>query len=135
MPGYALLAPIPSRHLEGAIEVLKKKDFVLFGSEAFDVFKKTEVGSKVLIYVSHENAEPVVSYSAVYRGIVGDPMAMRQLEKEGYRPTSTTGERWGFYWKVSEIKKLSNPIPLSDIQLVSGNYLNSYPRGPQQIVS
>ena len=136
MPGFALLAPIPLRHLEGAIELLKDKEFVLFGSDKFaDVFDKTEVGSEVLIYVSHDDAEPVVSYRGTYGGIVGSPMQMRRFEKQGYRPPSTVGEKWALYWKVSDITKLPKPIALSDIQLATGGYLKGYPRGPLHVVS
>lgn len=135
MPGFALLAPIPLRHLEGSIELLRDKEFVLFGSDKFDVFEKTEVGSEVLIYVSHDDAEPVVSYRGIYRGIVGEPMQMRHLERLGHRPPSTAEEKWALYWKVSNITKLAKPIALSDIQLPTGGYLKGYPRGPTHVVS
>src|SRR5690554_3499931 len=100
MKGSAILAPIPARHLEGAIAVLKDKSFVLFGSEAWELFSNTEIGSKVLVYVSHDQAEPVVKHSGTYEGLVTDPMQMRKLEKEGYRPASTVGEKWGCLWKL-----------------------------------
>lgn len=136
MPGFALLAPIPLPHLEGAIALLKEKEFVLFGSDKFvDVFDRTEIGSDVLIYVSHDDAAPAVSYRGTYHGIVGDPMQMRQLERQGYRPPSTVGEKWALFWKVSAIEKLAKPIALSDIQLATGGYLKGYPRGPLHVVS
>jgi hypothetical protein len=97
MSGYSLLAPVPIMHLKGAIDILKDKDFALFGSDAFDVFEKTDVGAKVLIYASHDESEPVVGYVGIFEGIIGDPMEMRRLEKQGYRPKSTEGEKWGFY--------------------------------------
>ncbi len=136
MPGYALLAPIPAEHLEGAIELLKTKDFVLFGSEAYETFLKTETGAKVLIYASHKNAEPIASYRAVYRDIVKDLAEMQRLEKEGYRPPTTVGEKWAFYWKVSDIEKLADPIPLSDLQLATGGYFDKgYPWGPVHVLN
>lgn len=135
MPGYSLLVPIPVMHLEGALEILEKREFVLFGSEAFDVFEKTEVGTKILIYVSHDEATPEVGYIGTYGGLVGDPMEMRRLEKDGFRPPTTAGEKWGFYWKVTGLNKLDQPIPLSEIQLASGGYMKGYPRGPIHVRS
>ena len=135
MPGLALLAPIPAVHLDDAIEVLATKEFVLFGSGAFDVFQKAEHGCLVYIYRSHENADPTVTYKAKYFGIVGEPLTMRKLERDGYRPRSTHGEKWPFYWKVSDIVALEKPMPLSDIQLASGSYLQGYPHGPMFVVS
>ncbi|MFC6673180.1 hypothetical protein [Marinobacterium aestuariivivens] len=122
-------------HIQGAIDILKDKDFVLFGSEAFDVFEKTDIGAKVLIYASHDESEPVVSYVGIFEGIIGDPMEMRRLEKRGYRPKSTAGEKWGFYWKVKGIEPLDQPVRLSEVQLASGKYLDGYPRGPLHVLS
>jgi hypothetical protein len=134
MPGFALLAPIPLVHLQGAIELLKHKEFVLFGSDKFDVFEKTEVGSEVLIYVSHDDAEPLVTYRGTFGGIVGDPMQMRHLERQGYRPPSAVGEKFALFWKVSDVTKLAEPIALSDIRLATGAYLKGYSRGPLHVV-
>lgn len=131
---FTVLAPVPKVHLDSAIEVLTSHDFVLFGSDAFRFFDETEIGSKVLIYVSHENAEPVVSFEGIYEGYERDLLRMRQLEKAGYRPSSTFGEKWGGYWKVSDIKALTDPIPLSNIQLKGGSYLKGYPRGPLRVL-
>ena len=133
MTGYSLLAPIPRMHLEGALSVLDEKEFALFGSESFDVFTNTEIGSRVLIYVSHDESEPFITYEGRYGGLVGDPMEMRRLERQGFRPPSTVGEKWAFYWKVTDLKKLDKPIPFSEIQLSSGGYLKGYPRGPLHI--
>ena len=133
--GYSLLAPVPIMHLRGAMEILESKEFALLGSEAFDVFAKTDIGTKVLIYASHDDAEPVVSYAGVFEGIVGDPIEMRRLEKQGFRPESTAGEQWGFFWKLKEITPLEQPMQLSSIQLTSGRYLDGYPRGPLHILS
>lgn len=135
MSGYALLAPIPNIHLDDAIEILQTKEFVLFGSEAYGVFEKTEIGTKLLVYVFHDDAEPVVRYRGTYAGLVGDVQEMRELEKEGYRPPSTAGEKWAFYWKVSELIKLDDLIPLSVVQLPSGAHLKGLPRGPMHIVN
>jgi hypothetical protein len=131
--GYSLLAPIPRMHLDGAVDILAEKEFALFGSESFDVFEKTDVGTKVLIYVSHDQADPLITYEGRYGGLVGDPMEMRRLEKQGFRPHSTVGEKWAFYWKITDLKKLDTPIPFSEIQLASGGYLKGYPRGPLHI--
>lgn len=135
MSGYSLLAPVPIMHLRGAIDILKAKDFALLGSKAFDVFEKTDIGTRVLIYASHNEAEPVVSYVGVFDGIIGTQIEMRRLEKEGYRPESTAGEKWEFYWKIKEIQALDQPLRLSEVQLTSGRYLDGYPRGPFHVLS
>lgn len=137
MPGFAVLAPVPRVHMDSALEVLEKLDFALFGSDAFEFFLKTEVGAKVLFYVSHESSksEAVVSYEGVYKGYESDPVKMRQLEKAGYRPSSTVNDgKWGGYWKVSGVKPLVQPIPLAQIQLASGGYLKGVPRGPLHVL-
>jgi len=134
MPGVALLAPIPARHLEAALKALTEKDFVLLGSGAYEVFRDVADGARVWIYVSHDTAEPVVRYKGVYRGVVGDLLGMRRLEKSGFRPLTTAGEKWSFYWKLAEIEKLERPVPLTDMQLATGAYLTGYPRGPLQVL-
>ena len=131
----AFLAPIPYMHLEGALEVLKEKPFALFGTEAYDFFQDVETGAKVLIYRSHDDADPVVTHQGIYCGYVGDMGEMRRLERDGFRPETAVGERWAMYWKCSNIEMLPNPLPFGEIQLASGSYLRGYPRGPIEIVS
>lgn len=135
MEKSAFIAPIPYMHLEGAIEILKEKPFTLFGTEAFDFFQEVKEGARVLIYRSHEEAEPIVSYEGIYRGYVGDSGEMRRLTMEGFRPATTAGESWAMYWKCSDIRALPSPLPLGSVQLASGKYLTAYPRGPMAIVS
>ena len=131
----SFLAPIPYMHLDGAIEILKEKPFALFGTEAYDFFLDVEVGAKVLIYRSHEDADPVVTYQGIYCGYIGDMGEMRRLERQGFRPETTVGEQWGMYWRCSDIEILPEPLPFREVQLGSGNYLSSYPRGPIEIIS
>jgi len=126
----SFLAPVPSEHLDGALDVLKEKPFVAFGTDAFEFFRTVERGARVLLYRSHDDAEPIVAYEGIYRGTEGDPAAMLRLAKGGFRPPSTAGERWGMYWKCSDIHSLQTPLELSEIQLVSGKFLSGYPRGP-----
>lgn len=136
--GYSLLAPVPIPHLRGAVDILKGKEFALFGSEAFGVFEKTDIGTRgtrVLIYASHDKAEPVVGYVGTFDGIIGDPMEVGRSQKKGYRPESTAGEQWAFYWKVKDIEPLDPPVRLSDVQLASGGYVSGYPRGPIHVFS
>ena len=131
----SFLAPVPYMHLDGAIEILKGKPFVLFGTEAFKFFQDVEEGARALIYRSHEDADPVISHQGIYRGYVGDLGEMRRLERDGFRPATTSGESWGMYWKCSDIQLLPHPIPFGQVQLASRKYLKCYPRGPAEIVS
>jgi hypothetical protein len=136
VPGYSLLAPVPEVHVNAALDVLKSKPFVCFGSDSFEVFVKLEVGTKVYIYVSHaKEGSEVVGYTATYRGTVNTVSEMKKLESEGYRPATAGGEQWGFFWKVSDLASLAKPLPLSLMQLPSGKYLTSAPRGPLQVAS
>ena len=131
----AFVAPVPYMHLNGALEILETKAVALFGTEAFDFFQDVEVGAKVLIYRSHDEAEPLVSHQGIYKGYVGNMTEMRRLEHAGFRPPTTAGERWAMYWKCSDIQLLAEPIALGDIQLASGKYMTTYPHGPLAIVS
>ncbi|MBK8185034.1 MAG: hypothetical protein IPK63_19920 [Candidatus Competibacteraceae bacterium] len=130
----SFLAPIPKIHFDSAIDILKAKDFVLFGSDASEFFNNLETGIKCLIYLSHDQAEPVVLYEAVYQGLVRNAEEMHALEAQGFRPSTAVGEKWGFYWKISEVKKLPQPIELSSIKTKSGKYLKSFPRGPVAVI-
>lgn len=134
MAKSAFLAPVPYMHLDEAIEILQERSFALFGTEAFDFFVDVEMGAKVMIYRSHEEAEPHISHQGVYRGYVGDAVEMKKLEREGYRPPTTLGEKWGMNWKCSDNKSLPQPMAFAEIQLASGKYLSGYPRGPMEIV-
>lgn len=133
MAKSAFLAPVPYMHLEGAIEILQEKPFALFGTEVFDFFVDVELGARILIYRSHEEAEPLISHQGIYQGYVSDPFEMKKLEREGYRPPTTIGEKWGMYWKCSDIKSLSQPMAFGEIQLASRKYLSGYPRRPIEI--
>jgi len=135
MPGFALLAPVPRQHVSAALDVLRTKEFVCFGSDSWDAFSTLDIGAKTYIYVSHTEDDGEIEYEAVYRGTVNKPPEMRKLEREGFRPATTIGEKWGFFWKVSDIKPVKTPLPISRVQLPSGKYLKSYPRGPIQVAS
>lgn len=134
MSKLAILAPVPVMHLKSALHVLAAKDFVLFGSENWGIFDQTAIGSPVFIYLSLANAVPEVSYVGVYQGLVKDSFEMLKLEKAGYRPESTSGEKgWGCYWKVNGIAMLDPPRSLGEFQLASGKYLSGIPRGPLHV--
>jgi hypothetical protein len=134
MNGLSLLAPVPKEHIEAALAVLSTKEFVLFGSENFDVLKEVDPGAKTYIYISHDD-RTVVEYTATFAGIVGELSEMRRLEQSGYRPATTLGEKWAFYWKVKGLEKLPHPLPLAEIQLPSGKYLRGVPHGPMFVAS
>jgi len=132
MNGLSHLAPLPVEHLEAALTVSSNKDFVLLGSESFDVLNEVGIGAHVYIYVSHDDRSSV-EYVGTFLGIVGDLVEMRRLERAGFRPTTTDGEKWGCYWKVKGLAKLAKPIPLSEIQLPSKKYFRGIPHGPMLI--
>jgi len=135
MNGLSLLAPVPKQHVEAALDVLKDREFVLFGSERWEELKDVDIGAKTYIYVSHQESTSEIEYTGTFLGVVGDPLEMRKLEKAGYRPASAAGEKWGCYWKVTGLEKLVKPLPLSEVQLPSGKYLRGVPRGPLLVAS
>lgn len=61
MTTTSFLAPVPKIHFESALDVLTK-DFVLFGSDARSFFEDAEIAWRVLLYLSHDEAEPEVLY-------------------------------------------------------------------------
>ena len=133
MTVHSFLAPIPKIHFESALDVLKTKEFVLFGSNAFEFFRDLNIGTKGLLYLSHDEAGPEALYEAVFQGSV-EGFPMKQLEAQGFRPSTAFGEKWACYWKVSEVKELPKPIELSSIKTKNGKYLTSFPRGPLAII-
>jgi hypothetical protein len=132
MNGLSLLAPLPVEHIEAALTVSSNKEFVLLGSESYDILKDVDIGSPVYIYVSHDDRSSV-EYVGTFLGVVGDLSEMRRLEVAGFRPNTTADEKWGFYWKLKGLAKLAKPVPLSQIQLPSKKCLRGVPHGPMLI--
>jgi hypothetical protein len=105
----ALLASVPSKHLDSAAEKLKQVPRVAFSTKMADVFAELELERKklpvdVFLYASHPDGgfEPVVSWRAKYVGIT---------DKEGakpYRPDTTASDTYDgeIFWLVEDLRKL-----------------------------
>lgn len=129
----ALLAPIPEEHLISALEVLREREKVAFGSRAWEVFRELDkmIGGgsvDVFIFASHASfsqSPPRVSWRAKYLG--------HQLAKGGaypggdsFRPKSTfkyPGDNkgyWAVFWEVCDL------IQLPTIQQIKIGDLGGY---------
>ncbi|PSL10936.1 hypothetical protein CLV44_12416 [Marinobacterium halophilum] len=126
----SFIAPIPKIHFDAGQFLLNEKDWIALGTDAWELMKEFAVGANVLIYVSHDQADPVVTHRAEFLGLIDNPVDMKKAEVEGYRPNTAIGERWVCYWRIGKVEKLVEPIPFGNVQLKSGKYLTSYPRGP-----
>ena len=125
----ALLAPVPSQHLEAGFVVCREKGRVAFGSRAWEVFRELDAlckGLPVDVYFYASQADcgsPLkVTWHARYIGHVeshggAHPEGMR------FRPASTAKYKndneghWAIFWEVECLQKLkeeSERIPLTE---------------------
>lgn len=144
----SLLAPVPSDLLEDALR--EGKTTVAFGSMAWDFFSRLseEVGDDPLpafLYASRKGEFALsVEWAATYvrwRDAIeaeSDPSftdlrsALAGHDWEG----NEDGGRWAVYWLVEGLRRLDEPIPLSDFRLPNGKALSPafIPRGPTKVL-
>jgi hypothetical protein len=113
----ALLAPVPAEHLKSALDILKKKTKVAFGSMKWDVFNTLESHRPVdvYIYASWQKACPSVQplWRATYTGFV---KAKNGSHPDGmeFRPESTAQYaldnvgHWAIFWEIIELRPAHN---------------------------
>jgi hypothetical protein len=142
----ALLAPVPLVHLEDGQQVCTgmRVDRVAYGSRNWQFFEKLDAlrGADcvdVYIYASHaDNLHKVASWRARYVGHVRSTAGGLHPGGEKYRPPSTRGESdyWAVFWEVRDLKRLADPIPLTDLRGLDSdhNYDRGFlPEGPMLI--
>jgi hypothetical protein len=130
--GVALLAPVPSLHLESSLKTCQEHGKVAFGSMLPQVFERLtgELGQlnvPVYIYASSHHGPPfdhVEPGKVSLRGILCNVVHANDRGAHPdprYRPDSTFDaelggfEQWWCFWEVSELRVLttSERIPLT----------------------
>lgn len=134
---FAILAPVPERHLISGVEALtaqldsdelppEQLPKVAFGSMDFEVFgelEKVRAGKaiEVFIYASEAKGEqplnPEVTWRGLYVGYVGSRRG-RYPGKSIYRPqaTATDPPTWAVFWELQELEPLKKPIPIGTLR-------------------
>lgn len=147
---FALLAPVPTEHLESAMEIVERGDHVAFGTRKWELFRKLdgmrEPGDRVraLIYPSEEEGDVKLTFRVCwlgwYEGHVDSKGGAYPGDREKHRPHSTfqhEGDNvghWAAFWHVSELQQLTpkEQFPIGKIPRISGGLrANAAPRGPE----
>ena len=149
---FAILAPVPRNHLESGLGVLAKLNYVSFGSQKWELFRKIETlrvsqAVPVLIYPSHEN-EVVkltyqVSWTAWFVGSTEDAADKSYDESNGHRPETTLSDHsggndtdgWAAFWRVKDLCQLPEKswVSIRELDSYASGYWrkNAAPRGPE----
>ena len=147
MPAFSLLAPVPLEHLLDAVEICRTEGKVAFGSRAWEVFRKLDIGRNgapvnVYIYASGDfgSAKTEISWRGRY---IGHVEGKNGVHPDGlrFRPSSTTKSStdnegyWAVFWELDQLSQLDpgERIPTSAlIGHKSGKRYakNFIPKGP-----
>lgn len=139
----ALLTPIPEVHLRSALDVLKAKNEVSFGSDSFEVFRELEAHVKkhsvpVMIYCSQEG-EVKHNFEVSWFGwfvCKEEPKNSRPTDPS-LRPPTAEGETWATFWHLTGLHELppKKRVPIAKISKLSGGKWKPAPvRGPTIVV-
>lgn len=146
---FALLAPVPREHLDGAQEIADSEGFVAFGSMKWELFRqldtiRNEQPVPVLIYPSHEGVSAKLTFTIAWTGwYIGHVEAVGGAHPDGmkHRPKSMAkyandvSGYWAVFWHVKDLKPLPEDEhqPISSLKShASSKYrLNAPPRGPE----
>ena len=149
-PHKAILAPVPSVHLESAFGL--KSDIIAFGTndcKFFDDAELTEGVGKIVVYIfASTTGGPSPLHKPGHVVAIGTYLGYERADKYGQhrnaseRPLSARNEDtpWVGYWRVSDLKKLSLPTPFSSIGLYPKDGIGKIrkykgpPHGPTLIV-
>ena len=120
---FAILAPVPLRHLESGLETCREHGKVAFGSMGCEFFKKVDSkrGDKdvsVFIYASlaEQSIGAKVSWQAVYTDVVDAQFGKHPLGGK-YRPETTKSDgAWNFFWEVRDLCPLPKPMEISTLR-------------------
>ena len=150
MKDFAILAPVPLRHLETGQTIAEEKGFVAFGSRKWELFRDIDErrGSDpvpVVIYPSHEDDPAKVSAMVSWIGwYIGSEEAHNGRHSLGmeHRPPSTEANpsdnkgHWAVFWHIRQLVPLaaSDRFPISKLQTIKGGWRkNTPPRGPELV--
>jgi hypothetical protein len=147
MMDFAILAPVPFRHLDSGKEVSSAEGFVCFGSNDFEFFREVDElratdPVPVLFYQSHDpdgKARFETLWFGWYEGRVEDTAEKRRLEA-AHRPPTTmpnpddNASGWGTFYKVRGLRPLEphERLPFYKLTLFKSGRkkMASPPRGP-----
>lgn len=118
--GVGILAPVPASILVSAVETCAEIGRVAFGSNAWELFAKTDQeygeGLPVLIYPTHHYGDPdklcapgYVTFCGIYLGMT--PAKAGKHPNPAVRPFATIDEHsadtaWAMFWEVSDLARL-----------------------------
>lgn len=143
----ALLVAVPSRHLASAAE--QGMSTIALGTRAWDTLEQFErvagSGALVFVYASHDDGvrRPVATWAGEcgdYRVAVGNGAVPKELM--AFRPRTMACEdreagHWFGYFTVTDLTRLDEAKPLSELRQWSGDRLLSpafVPHGPLIVV-
>lgn len=128
---FAILAPVPERHLISGMEALNEQldadlePRLAFGSNAFEVFTKADdlrdqCLVNIYIYASHAESptfKPHVAWKATYLEQLHSRRG-RYPGNKNHRPPTTATDKdvWGIFWLIKELEQLAQPIPIEDFR-------------------
>src|SRR5262249_50503706 len=145
---FAVLAPVPERHLRSGQIVARDTGHVAFGSQKFELFREVDrlrAGEPVpvIIYPSHEDAEAkmgfMISWTAWYIGHVQSSSEKRS-DEPAHRPPTTIGNKgddsngWAIFWRARDLNMLpeNQHFAISTVQTKKGYWRKDHPpRGPE----
>ena len=120
---FAILTPVPLRHLESGLETCREHGKVAFGSMGCEFFRNVDSkrGDKdvsAFIYASlvEQSIGAKASWQAIYTGYVN---ALQGKHPEGgkYRPETTNSDGdWNVFWEVRDLRPLPQPIEISSLR-------------------
>jgi hypothetical protein len=136
---WALLTPIPEVHLRSALDILRTKSEVSFGSNSFEVFRQLDFHAKthpvpVMIYCSQEG-EVKHNFDVSWFGWYvrkEEPKNSRPSDPS-LRPTTAIDEKWATFWHLTALCELptGKRVPIAKISKLSGGKWKPAPvRGP-----
>ncbi len=149
---FAILAPVPERHLRSGLEAIAAQlaadppvipPVLAYGSKAFELFRKIDIergehSVDVFIYASHAN-EQTLKLRATWKASYIKHVESRRGRYPGnalHRPPSTEQDRqdyWAIYWLIQDLAELATPIPVSELRGYGkkADYLTNFvPEGP-----
>ncbi len=140
----SMLTPVPTIHLESAIEMIEKFGSVAFGSDAFEIMdrlKDSEVD--VWVYASITGSDniktnfskgKVVLRGTIKRGDIVEATKSLSERIEHLRPETTkTDLKFGYYYILSNINIMPRPEEITAFRYKSGTPVGSPPLGPIEI--
>jgi hypothetical protein len=147
---FAILAPVPKRHLLSGKAVPPSKVYVSFGSQKWELFRKVDKlrdgqDVPVLIYASHETAKAKfsfrVTWSASYVGGVEDEASKIEDAATARRPPTTYDQEgdypndWAVFWRVRHLKELPDKlhVQIKSLKQYKSQYwtMKNPPLGPE----